>query len=104
MSIRIGTGQTVYDIIMSVDSNNIPVTGVTFSSVVHKDGSVYTGVTASTVIADNVTGAYTGSWSADTTGVYQILYTNNVTNVLFITDSYQVLSDDELSTNVYIGL
>ena len=101
---KIGTGTTIYDIILSVDSNNNPVTAATFNIDVFKNGSAETGVTVNTVLSDADTGAFTSSWSANTIGDYQVIYKNNVTNVIFVSDNYNVVSDSDLSTNVYIGL
>jgi hypothetical protein len=99
-----GTGQTVYEQILSVDVDNNTVTGATFDIAMYKDGLSYTGITVDVSIADSSRGVYTASWSASTVGDYQMYAKNNKTSVIFISDNVIVKSDEELSTNVYIGL
>ena len=104
MSYKFGTGQTIYDMIMSVDNNNNPVTATTFNIDVFKDGMTATGVTVNISLTDSSTGAYSSNWSANTVGNYQIYYKNDITNVIFVTDTYNIVPDADLSSNVYIGL
>ena len=100
----IGTGQTVYEQILSVDVDNNPVTATTFDIVTYRDNILYTGVTVGVALSDATRGVFTAEWSASTTGDYQIYAKNNITSVIFISDSVIVKPDNELSTNVYIGL
>lgn len=100
----IGTGRTVYEQIISVNCDNIPVTGATFDTTIYRDGSIYVGITVGMVLSDVSRGVYTASWSADTTGEYQLYAKNDITNVIFVSDNISVKSDSELSTNIYIGL
>ena len=111
MSCKFGTGQTMYNIIMSVDNNNIPLTGttlggpVTFTINVYKDGLPDTGTTVNQpILTDSEIGVYSSSWTANTVGTYQLLYKNDVTDAVFITENYRIVDDSDLSTNVYIGL
>ena len=104
MSCKFGTGQTIYDMIMSVDNSNNPVTATTFNIDVFKDGVTATGVTVTISLVDESTGAYSSTWSANTIGDYQVYYKNDITNVIFISDTYNIVSDNDLSSNVYIGL
>ncbi len=101
---KIGTGKTVYDVIFSLDNNNNPVTATTFDIGVYKDGMPETGVTVNMLLSDASTGAFSSYWTASTVGDYQVFYKNDVTNVVFVTETYNVLPDDEISTNVYVGL
>ncbi len=87
-----------------MDVTNNPVSGATFYTEVLKSGLIYTGVTVSMSLIDDVRGLFSSSWSGDTTGDYQIFYKNNTTNVLYISDIFYVRPDSELSTNVYVGL
>jgi hypothetical protein len=100
----IGTGQTVYEQILSVNADNNPVTGATFDTAMYRNGIVDTGTTISLSLTDSTRGVFTAEWSASTTGDYQLYAKNNNTSVIFISDNVIVKSDDELSTNVYIGL
>ena len=104
MSCKLGTGQTIYDMIMSVDNNNNPVTAATFSIDVFKNGMTATGVTVNISLTDPSIGAYSSAWSANTVGDYQLYYKNDVTDVIFVTDNYKIVDDEDLGTNVYIGL
>ena len=101
---NVGTGQTVYEQIISVNEDNNPVTGVTFDTVMYRDGITYTGITVSTSLTDAPRGVYTAEWSASTTGDYQLYMKNSSTSVIFVSDNIIVKSDSELGTNVYIGL
>lgn len=101
---NIPTGQTVYEQILSLDVDNNPVTGVTFDTLMYKDGVSYTGLTISTSLTDAIRGVYTAEWSASTTGSYQLYVKNDITSIIFISDNIVVKTDEELSTNVYIGL
>lgn len=98
------TGQTIYDTIISVDVSNNPVSAATFDIKVFNDGSLYTGTSVSTTLLDGQRGIFSSSWSADTTGDFQVFYKNNSTSVIYISDVVYVRPDSELSTNVYVGL
>lgn len=99
-----GTGKTIYEQILSVNEDNYPVTGATFDITMYKDGSSYTGVTIDISLTDDLRGIFTANWSASTVGDYQMYAKNNSTSVIFISDNVIIKSDEELSTNVYIGL
>jgi len=101
---NIATGQTVYEQIISVNEDNNPITGVTFDTVMYRDGIDYTGITVSTSLSDASRGVYTAEWSASTIGDYQLYAKNDITSVIFVSDNISVKSDSELGTNVYIGL
>lgn len=101
---KIGTGQTVYEKILSLNEDNAPVTGVTFDTVMYKDDAEYSGITVSISLVDALRGVYIADWSASTTGSYQLYAKNNTTSVVFISDTVLVVPDSELETTVYIGL
>jgi hypothetical protein len=101
---NIGTGQTVYEQILSVDVDNNPITATTFDIATYRDNILYTGITVGVTLSDATRGVFTAEWSASTTGDYQMYAKNNVTSVIFISDSVIVIPDSEISTNVYIGL
>jgi hypothetical protein len=100
----IGTGQTVYEQILSVNEDNYPITGATFDIAMYRDGSPYTGITVNILLTDDSRGVFTADWSASTVGDYQLYAKNNLTSVIFISDNVIVKTDAELDTNVYIGL
>lgn len=100
----LGTGKTIYETILSINSDNLPVTGVTFDSFMYKDGELYTGLTVSIGLIDELRAVYSATWSASTIGNYQLYVKNNSTYVIFISDNVIIKTDSELDTNVYIGL
>jgi len=100
----IGTGQTVYEQIISVNADNNPITGATFDIAMYRNTSVYTGITVNMALTDAPRGVYTADWSASTPGDYQLYVKNNVTSVIFVSDNVIVVPDDELGTNVYVGI
>ena len=104
MSCKFGTGQTIHDIILSVNNKLQPISATTFEIDVYRFGVPYTGITVDMTLVDPSTAAFSSAWSADTIGDYQIVYRNEVTTAFFITDVYKIVSDSDLSTNVYVGL
>ncbi len=100
----IGTGQTVYEQIISLDADNNPVSGATFDTSMYRNGVLYSGITIGILLSDASNGIFSAEWSASTTGTYQMYVKNNYTSVIFISDNVIVKSDEELSTNIYIGL
>lgn len=101
---RIITGKTIHEEILSLDIDNNPVTGVTFETIMYRDGFVETGVTVNISVSDLSRGVYSASWSANTIGDYQLYAKNNITSVIFLSDKVKVVPDSEINTNVYIGL
>ncbi len=99
-----GTGKTIYERIVSIDEYNTVVTGATFDTAMYKDGILYTGATVSISLVDEQRGIFSAEWSASTIGSYQMYAKNNLTSVIFISDSVIIKTDEELSTNVYVGL
>ena len=101
---KVGTGQTIYDMILSLNNTNTPVTGATFGIDVYRNGAMESGVTVSMSLTDADTGTFTSSWSADTVGDYQVVYRNLSTTIYFVTETYQMVNPDQLVPTVYIGL
>jgi hypothetical protein len=101
---KIPTGRTVYQLFTSLDSNNNPVSAATFDIVTLKNGTQYSGVTVLASLVDDFRGIFSASWSADTTGDYQIYIKNDVTNVIFLSEIVNVLPDSAFDQNIFIGL
>jgi hypothetical protein len=101
---KIKTGQTVYENIVSYNNMNIPITGVTFDSNIYRDGVLYTGITINEEISDIERAMYKFSWSASSYGDYQLYVKNLSTSVIYQSDVYKVVSDDEANMTVYVGL
>lgn len=97
------TGQTIYDHIISVDSANNPVTGATFDNVLYRNGTLYNGAVLNFSLVDDIRGIYQASFSASTTGEYQIYSNNQTTNTLYISGIFSVRNPEDISTAIYIG-
>ena len=105
MSANFKTGETIFDVIASVNpQNNSPVTGATFDIDVFRNGAVETGITISISLTEPSTGVFTSSFSASTIGDYQVFYKNNSTTTIFVTDLYRVKLDSEFETKIFVGL
>jgi tellurite resistance protein TehA-like permease len=103
----IKTGQTVYELVRSFNPNtNNPIVPTTFMSKIYTNGVVSTGVTINVVLSDIDEGIYTISWSASTFGTYQAYIENIETNVVYVSEIYNVKPDNEVDNNavVYVGL
>jgi len=96
------TGQTVYETIVSVDSNNNPISAATLNNILYKDGIAYDILSAT--LTDDVNAIFTVSWSASTIGSYQLFSKNETTNLIYTSDVYLVIPDDEALATVYVGL
>ena len=101
---KIKTGQTIYENVLSFDNLNNPITGATFDTQMFKNGVLFTGITVSETLSDSTRALFLFSWSASTLGDYQLYVNNNTTTVLFMSDTYSVVSDDEANMTVYVGL
>ncbi len=101
---KIATGETVYQLFLSLDTNNNPVTATTISFSTYKNSILYTGVTINSGIVDHSKGLFYYSWSADTTGDYQIYFRNSITSGTSISDAVLVRPDSEFQQKIYIGL
>jgi len=101
---KITTGITVYENFVSVDTDNNPVVPATFDVAMYLDGDLYTGITITTSLEDASRGIYSAVWSADTYGTYQFRIKNNNTRVIYMSDIYKAISDEQASNVIYIGL
>jgi len=103
---NIKTGYTVYELVKSVDLDNNPVSAATFSSSFYIDGIETTGVTLSISISDALKATFNTSFSGATFGMHQYELRNSITNVIYVSNIYNVRPDDEVdkSTTIYVGL
>ena len=103
---KIKTGQTIYELVVSVDQNNIPVSGTSFNTAFFINGSLTNSITPTISYANQSAATYYVTWSAATTGVHQLYVKNNTTNVIYMSDIYHVLPDNEIdpSPTIYVGL
>jgi hypothetical protein len=102
----IKTAQTVYELVVSVGPDNNPVSATTFSDSFFIDGIQTTAVTLSVSLSDDSEGIFAASFSASTFGNHQFHLRNDVTDVLYISDIYNVRPDNEVdvSPTIYVGL
>ncbi len=101
---KIRTGQTINESVLSCDNLNNPITGVTFDAQMFKNGSLFTGITISENLSNPERAIYVFSWSASTFGDYQLYVKNNDTDVIYMSDTYSVVTDNEANLTVYVGI
>lgn len=101
---KIKTGDTIYENIISVNSSNKVVTGATFDTALYRNGNEYNSVNINKDLTDPQRGVFTFSYSADTTGDYQLYVKNESTGVIFISDVILVRPDDETENQVFVGI
>ena len=98
------TGQTIYMQVISSDEYSQPVSAATFNTKLFKNSAEDLTTTISSGLTNSETAIFTFSFTPVTTGMYQLYCKNNLTNVLFISDIFHVVSDDYLvDTEIYIG-
>ncbi len=104
---NIKTGQTVYELVESVDTGtNNPISGATFDSTIFINGAPTSLIAINSGYASQSAATYYFSWSASTFGFHQLHVKNLTTNVIYISEIYNVLSDAEIdpSPTIYVGL
>jgi hypothetical protein len=104
--IDLNTGKTVYEIVQSFDTNNNPITGVTFDLNFYINGQLNTAITPNVSLINNSAATYSVSWSSDTYGYHQFYLRNQTTNVMYISELYNVNSGATVNSQpiVYVGL
>lgn len=98
------TGQTIYESIVSVDTNNNPISAATFATSLYKNGEICTENQINILLADGINAVFSASWSAASYGNYQLYVKNNVTSVIYMSEVYPIVSLDEERAVVYIGI
>ena len=104
MSFKIKTGQTIYESILSVDTNNYPISASTLTTELYKNGQLYTDTQIYVSLTDPINAVFCASWSAASFGSFQLYAKNDVTNLLYMSDVYLVVSDEEADMTIYAGL
>lgn len=91
---------------MSVDTNNNPVSGASFTNNFYINGVYTNSIVPSISLATASAGTFSISWSASTIGFHQLYAKNNITNVIYISDIYNVKLDSEVDPSpvIYVGL
>ncbi len=103
---RIKTGETVYELMVSLDINNNPVSATTFSSLFYIDGVLTNSIIPNITLVSASAATFSVSWSASTIGHHQYYVKNDITSVVFVSEVYDVRPDIELdvSPTIYVGL
>lgn len=96
------TGETIYEQVLSFDVDNNPVVPTTFDYTLYYNNIVFSGGNVQYSLTDISRGMFTFSWSAETYGNYQLYVKNNSTNVIFISDTVNIIP--VVDTNIYIGI
>ncbi len=96
------TGQTIYEHVVSVDQNNVAVSAATFDTILYRNGVAHS-LTVNTTLYDPQRAIFNVDFVPDVSGMYQLYMKNSITNVVFISDIYDVLSSDTMA-NIYVGL
>jgi hypothetical protein len=99
------TGQTIYDLVLSLDMDNIPVIETTFEYTLYNNGVVDNTTVFDIILTDEAKGMFTVSFSASTFGSFQYHLKNNSTGVIFISNTFLVKPDTEVdpSPTIYVG-
>ena len=100
---NVSLGQTVSEIVQSFDQNNNPITGVTFSLDFYIDGIKTNSVIPDIQLSNPPTATYSVSWSSSTVGFHQFYLKNVTTNVLYVSELYNVITDATQPV-IYVGL
>lgn len=101
---KIPTGHTINENVLSLDSLTNPIIGAIFDAQMYRDGVLFTGLTITETLSDTERALYVFSWSASSFGDYQLYVKNQTTSIVYMSDTYNVVSDDEANLTVYIGL
>jgi hypothetical protein len=103
---KVKTGNTIYELVMSVDTNNNPVSGATFDTSFYIDGVITSSIIPSISLINASGATFSVTWSASTYGFHQLHMKNALTNVIFVSNLYEVLPDVEVdpSPTIYVGL
>lgn len=100
------TGQTVYEIVQSFDTNNNPVSGATFDLNFYVNGQISNTIIPDINLINQSAATFSVSWSSDTYGYHQFYLKNQTTNVMYVSELYNVNSGATVNSQpiVYVGL
>lgn len=102
--VNVSLNQMVYEIVQSFNpGTNAPVTGATFDLTFFIDGSPSAAVVPNVYLTNPSAATYTVSWSSSTVGIHQFYIKNSNTNVTYISEVYNVLTDATQPV-IYVGL
>lgn len=97
------TGSTIYQQVISVDENNVAVSGATFDTVLFQDG-VESLLTTNVIEVDPVRGIFMTSFTPTQYGSYQLYMKNEITTTIFVSEVYNVAASGSSATDIYVGL
>lgn len=94
----------VYEIVQSFNpGNNTPVTGATFDLTFFINGFPTNIINSNVSLTNPSAATYTVSWSSSTIGTHQFYMRNQTTNVTYVSEVYNVLTD-ATQPIIYVGL
>jgi hypothetical protein len=97
------TGSTIYQQVISVDDNNMAVSGATFDTVLFQDGAESL-LTANVTEVDPARGVFMASFTPIQYGSYQLYMKNNITTTIFVSEVYNVVASGSSAIDIYVGL
>ena len=99
------TGSTIFEQVVSTDQTNAAVPGATFDTVLFKDGAA-NATPVTIALYDALRGIFNVSFVPTSYGQYQLYMKNNVTDVIFLSDIYDVSTGLTSTANidVFVGL
>lgn len=102
----IKTGITIYELLISIDTNNSPQSGATFSTNFYINGSLTSSISPTISLITASAATFSISWSASTYGFHQLYAKNNITNIIYVSELYNVRPDSEVDPSpvIYVGL
>lgn len=101
------TGQTIYEIVRSFNrKTNEPVYPANFIAKIFVNGIENTDIIINEMVSSVNDGLYSFSWSSNTLGIHQVQVENTTTEVVYVSEIYNVKPDNEVDniTQVYVGL
>ena len=97
------TGETITEIVLSLNSDNMALSAASFSQLFFIDGvSVTPIVTIS--LSDAQNGIFSASFSGNSYGMHQFELRNNLNGVLYISNAYNISATNLLDKNIYLGI
>jgi hypothetical protein len=95
------TGVTIYEVILSIDENNMPITNATFETAVYKNGQL-SNIQLYLTSINAQTGAFVAYFYADELDIYQFSIRNLVTDVRYVSKVFRLTSTITENFTVFV--
>lgn len=96
------TGVTIYEVILSVDEDNLPVTGATFDKLVYKNGQVDNTILLHLTSINPNTGAFVAYFYAAELDIYQFSVRNRLTDVRYVSKVFRLTTTINEEFTVFV--